>query len=88
MAPTSSLVPEVLAMAHPAPGRKDSGEAIGYGPIVAGVHVALFILCTAAVGLRVWARAWVFRHAGVWGWDDTLALLGFVRSFPAYPCVT
>ena len=51
---------------------------------VAGVHVALLLLCTAAVGLRVWARAWVFRHASVWGWDDTLAVLGLVGTFPVY----
>ena len=83
MAPAGSLMPEVLRMAHPTPKRQRP-EEIGHGPVVAGVEVGLLILCTAAVGLRVWARGWVFRHAKVWGWDDTLAVLGFVRSLP-YP---
>ena len=79
MAPILPWIQEYLGPG-PLTVKRQNVEVLGLGPIVAGVQVALLVLCTAAVGLRVWARGWVFRHAKVWGWDDTLTVLGYVRT--------
>lgn len=49
-----------------------------HGPALALVVVSMvgLALSYVAVGLRVWCRAiWL---SNVWGWDDTLAVLGLV----------
>ncbi|KAK7756524.1 hypothetical protein SLS62_001359 [Diatrype stigma] len=62
---------------------QDPIGARGFAACLASLHVTLLALSTIAVGLRVWARGWVFRDSKVWGWDDTLAVLSLLTTAPA-----
>lgn len=77
MAPASVSPEELIRSAwdeHPI-------EVRGFAASLAGIQITLVALTTIAVGLRVWARGWVFRDSNVWGWDDSLAVLSLVRTF-------
>ena len=75
MAPASSPNQELIESAWKQPPI----EPRGFAATLAKIHIALLILSTIAVGLRSFARGWVFRDSKVWGWDDTLGVLGLVR---------
>lgn len=53
------------------------------GAQVIGLALFFVVLDTLVVGLRIWVRAWYNRSSKVWGWDDDLALLGYVSHFRA-----
>lgn len=49
------------------------------GSILIGVCIALSILSTVAVSLRLFVRLHIQRNTRAWGWDDTLSVLSLVR---------
>lgn len=55
----------------------------GLAAVLSAVTLALLVVGTVAVALRVWVRAWLFRDKKIWGWDDTLAVLSLLTFIPA-----
>ncbi|KAI1106346.1 hypothetical protein F4804DRAFT_301003 [Jackrogersella minutella] len=55
----------------------------GFAAAVKNVHVALIVLTSIFIGLRIWARGWLFRALKIWGWDDTLAVLSYATFVPS-----
>lgn len=49
------------------------------GNVLIGVCIALSILSTVAVSLRLFVRLHIQRNTRAWGWDDTLSVLSLVR---------
>ncbi|KAI2467816.1 hypothetical protein F4781DRAFT_423105 [Annulohypoxylon bovei var. microspora] len=60
-----------------------SFEPEGFAATVVRVQIALIVLTTILIGLRLWARGWIFRDMKIWGWDDTLALLSYATFVPS-----
>ncbi|KAI0880139.1 uncharacterized protein GGS22DRAFT_175969 [Annulohypoxylon maeteangense] len=58
-------------------------EPVGFAATVSRVQIALLVLTTLLIGLRIWARGWIFRDLKIWGWDDTLALLSYATFIPS-----
>lgn len=54
------------------------------GNVLIGVCIALSILSTVSVALRLFVRLHIQRNTRAWGWDDTLSVLSLV-SFPITP---
>lgn len=50
----------------------------GRGPEVLGVYGLFTALTTLTITLRIYCRAFASKHRA-FGWDDTLALLAWVR---------
>lgn len=48
------------------------------------VAISIIVIDICVVGLRVWVRSWYLRSVGAWGMDDTLTVIGFVRTFLPY----
>ncbi|OTA99517.1 hypothetical protein M426DRAFT_27424 [Hypoxylon sp. CI-4A] len=63
--------------------KQKSFEPERFAATVTNVHIALIVLTTFFIGLRIWARAWCFRELNIWGWDDTLALLSYATFVPS-----
>ncbi|KAI0901403.1 hypothetical protein F4806DRAFT_492291 [Annulohypoxylon nitens] len=63
--------------------KQHSFEPEGFAATVTRVQIALLILTSILIGLRVWARGWIFRDLKIWGWDDTLALLSYGTFIPS-----
>ncbi|KAI1206183.1 uncharacterized protein F4807DRAFT_463949 [Annulohypoxylon truncatum] len=55
----------------------------GFAATVINVQIAFLVLTTILIGLRIWARGWIFRDLKIWGWDDTLALLSYGTYMPS-----
>lgn len=55
----------------------------GRGAQVVGLGLSFIVIDTLVVGSRLWVRAWYARSSKVWGWDDNLAILGYVSHFQA-----
>ncbi|KAI1139938.1 hypothetical protein F5Y05DRAFT_336530 [Hypoxylon sp. FL0543] len=79
MAPPSPASQELIDLAwkqHPLTPH-------GFAATVTNVHIVLLVLTTIFIGLRIWARAWLFRELKIWGWDDTLAILSYGTFVPS-----
>ncbi|OTA53282.1 hypothetical protein K449DRAFT_440123 [Hypoxylon sp. EC38] len=63
--------------------KQHSFEPRGFAATVTNVHIAVVVLCSIFVGLRIWARGWLFRDLKLWGWDDTLAVLSYATFLPS-----
>lgn len=55
------------------------------GNAVIGVAIALCILSTIAVSLRLFVRLHIQRDIRAWGWDDTFSILSLVSCSGAPP---
>ena len=45
-------------------------------------------IATIVLALRLYIRGWVGRRGKVWGWEDTFAVLGYVRLSPVMSWTT
>ncbi|RYP74894.1 hypothetical protein DL769_003915 [Monosporascus sp. CRB-8-3] len=79
MAPPSSKDEELINAAW----RQHPIAARGLAASLAYATIACIILTSITVGLRIWARAWVFRDSKVWGWDDNLGVLSYLTFVPS-----
>jgi hypothetical protein len=53
----------------------------GLGPTINAAIYTFSAISTVIVGLRAWVR---FGTGQRWGWDDILAVGGYVKATPTY----
>ena len=52
----------------------------GLGKVINVLSIISLVFATIVIFLRIFVRGWVLRSNNGWGHDDTLAVLGFVRT--------
>ncbi|KAI0015054.1 hypothetical protein F4780DRAFT_784539 [Xylariomycetidae sp. FL0641] len=56
-------------------------EPTDLGPAIEGIVYGFSVVCTVIVGLRAYER--FVRRSNLWGWDDILAVVGYLAFIPS-----
>ena len=76
MSATGLSPSELTALAAAEPPIQPQGLA----KVINILSIVFLVLATIVIILRIFVRGWVLRSNNGWGHDDTLAILGFVRT--------